>query len=705
MRMKLGSKLLVAFLAVGVVPLAVLGGVALWNSSSSLSHQAFSQLQAVRDTKADEVERYFRGIEHQVLTFSENLMVLDAMERLPDLFRWFRNENGVDEARLEEMRRDLAGYYAGDFAAEYRSQNQGQSPPVEEYLAGLDADSIALQYYFISHNPHPLGSKDALDRPEDHSTYSRFHARIHPIIRSYLQKFGYYDIFLVDAESGDIVYSVFKELDFSTSLADGPYADTNFGRCFREARKLAEGEAVVLVDYERYPPSYQAPASFIASPIYREDKLLGVAMFQMPIDRLNAIMAQRAGMGETGETYLVGPDHLMRSDSRRAPERLSVRGSFDHPDRGRVETRPVAAALAGAAGEGLAEAYDGRTVLSAWRPLKVGDATWAMLAEITEDEALAPVVELEMLTGIVGLIGLAAVVAVALWMGRGIAGPVRRAALGLREGSRQVAGAADRVAGASQHLAEGASQQAASLEETAGSLEEVSSMTQANAGRAQEADGLVRRSVEATGEANQAMAELKAAIEKIDAASGETAKIVRTIDEIAFQTNLLALNAAVEAARAGEAGAGFAVVAEEVRNLALRAAEAAGSTSDLIEANLQDIRQSTTLVARTDESFAKVADSAQKVSELVAAIAGSSAEQAQGVEQITQAAGQMDQLTQEVSSNAQETAEAASVMTEQADGLTRLVDGLTALVEGSAQGAAGQVEGAEPPLLEDRAES
>ena len=157
-------------------------------------------------------------------------------------------------------------------------------------------------------------------------------------------------------------------------------------------------------------------------------------------------------------------------------------------------------------------------------------------------------------------------------------------------------------------------------------------------------------------EAGRYMKELKASMDKINSASDEMAKIIKTIDEIAFQTNLLALNAAVEAARAGEAGAGFAVVADEVRSLAIRAAEAAGSTTELIEGNISNINEGTTLVGTTDEAFSKVAESADKVAKLVAEIAAASGEQAQGIDQINRAAGEMDKVTQQVAANAEESA-------------------------------------------------
>ena len=183
-------------------------------------------------------------------------------------------------------------------------------------MVPLDGDAISLQYEYIQNNPNELGSKDLLDQAADGSGYSESHKLYHPIIRNYLEKFGYYDIFLVDIVSGDIVYSVFKEVDYATSLRDGPYASTNLGRAFSEAAKSSWKDSVAFVDYQTYPPSYEAAASFIASPIFDGDKKIGVAIFQMPIGRINDILSERTGLGESGETYAVGSDHLFRNDSR-----------------------------------------------------------------------------------------------------------------------------------------------------------------------------------------------------------------------------------------------------------------------------------------------------------------------------------------------------------------------------------------------------
>ena len=189
-------------------------------------------------------------------------------------------------------------------------------------------------------------------------------------------------------------------------------------------------------------------------------------------------------------------------------------------------------------------------------------------------------------------------------------------------------------------------------------------------------------------EAKAAMTELTGNIKDIQGASQQIIKIVKAIDEIAFQTNLLALNAAVEAARAGEAGAGFAVVAEEVRNLAQRSAEAARNTADLIEGTVAKIKGGVELVGQANAAFGDLASGSQKVSELVGEIAAASGEQSQGIDQISQAVTQMDRLTQSNAASAEQTASAAEEMNGQARHMRQFVDDLSAMVTGRAADSA-----------------
>ena len=278
---------------------------------------------------------------------------------------------------------------------------------------------------------------------------------------------------------------------------------------------------------------------------------------------------------------------------------------------------------------------------------------------------------------------------ISIGIAKRITSPIAKVIKGLTTSSQQVALASAEVSSASQSLADGSSKQAAGLQETSASIEEMASMTKQNADNAHQANVLMEETSGIVTQANQSMTELNASMKEISVASEQTAKIIKTIDEIAFQTNLLALNAAVEAARAGEAGAGFAVVAGEVRNLAMRAAEAAKNTASLLEGTVKKIKSGSDLVAQTNEDFGKVAAGAKKVGGLVGEIAAASREQAQGIEQINIAMSEMDRVVQQNAANAEESAKASEGMNVQAEQMKRFVDHLVALVGGSGNGKAG----------------
>jgi methyl-accepting chemotaxis protein len=258
---------------------------------------------------------------------------------------------------------------------------------------------------------------------------------------------------------------------------------------------------------------------------------------------------------------------------------------------------------------------------------------------------------------------------------------------GLSGAVDEVNRAAGGISGVSQSLAQGSSEQAASLEETSASLEEMASMTRTNADNARQADALMGEAARVVDTAHTSMNQLAASMQEVSKASEDTAKIIKTIDEIAFQTNLLALNAAVEAARAGEAGAGFAVVADEVRALAMRAAEAAKNTASLIEGTVSKVKEGSELMGRTAEVFFQMSGSTGKVKELVAEIAAASTEQAQGVDQINKAVNEMNTVTQQTAANAEEAASASEMLNAQAEEMRGHVSALTVLVGSGGSGA------------------
>jgi len=263
---------------------------------------------------------------------------------------------------------------------------------------------------------------------------------------------------------------------------------------------------------------------------------------------------------------------------------------------------------------------------------------------------------------------------------RRVVGRLTRIILGIRTGAEQVAAGSGQVSSTSQSLAEASSEQAASLEEASSVLEEMSAMIRQNAENAGQADSLARGANKVADRANKNIRQLTISMDEISTASHDTSKIVKTIDEIAFQTNLLALNAAVEAARAGEAGAGFAVVAGEVRNLAIRSAEAAKNTEELIDSTIKKVEQGAILVKSTNDAFSEVVDSAAKVGVLVSEIAVASQEQSQGIEQVNTTVSEIDKVTQQNAASAEESASASEEMSAQAEQMKDYVSELADLV-------------------------
>lgn len=286
----------------------------------------------------------------------------------------------------------------------------------------------------------------------------------------------------------------------------------------------------------------------------------------------------------------------------------------------------------------------------------------------------------------VSILGMLFAIGLGIYLTRSITRPINKVVGGLTEVSDQVLGAASQVAKASQSLAEGTSEQAASLEETSSSLEEMASMTKKNAESTDHARKMMEEAKKIVGTVNQHMDQMAQAIAEITKTSEETGKIVKTIDDIAFQTNLLALNAAVEAARAGEAGAGFAVVAAEVRNLSLRAAEAAKNTSGLIENTIAAIRKGKELTESTQRAFKDNLAISIEMARVVDEITAASQEQSRGIEQISEAVMGIDKVVQQAAASAEESASAASEMNSLAAQMKAFVDELMQVVRTSVRG-------------------
>ena len=246
-----------------------------------------------------------------------------------------------------------------------------------------DDQTTTLQRLYITGNPEKVGEKDRYYNAGDGSAYSKAHAIFHPWFHQLQQKRGYYDVFLFDT-NGDLVYSVFKENDYATNMNTGQWRQTDLANTFRASLNSSGKGSVTFFDFRPYAPSYNAPASFISTPIVDENgAIVGVLAFQMPIGRINSIMQKNEGMGESGEAYIVGPDLLMRSDSRFSKESTILKT--------KITGQTTTDALNGKSGIKTILDYRGISVVSAYTDMVFHGTKWAVLAEIDEDEVNQPI--------------------------------------------------------------------------------------------------------------------------------------------------------------------------------------------------------------------------------------------------------------------------------------------------------------------------
>ncbi|MFH1999091.1 MAG: cache domain-containing protein, partial [Planctomycetota bacterium] len=436
------------FLLMSLVPLILVGFLAYNRASSALGQQAFNQLTSIREAKGKQIESCFQQIHDQILTLSESHMISNYAANLKKAF-WAIDQN-ISDSEYKRMEASVKNYYQSEYLSRL-NKNLDRARSVSDYWPA-DRESVILQYNYLSNNPNPTGEKHNLNNANDGSEYSKLHTQNHPVIRNYLEKFGYYDIFLADPDTGNIFYTVFKEVDYTTSLLSGPYKKTKFATAFKkavEAGKAGIKDFVAIVDFEPYDPSYHAPASFTASPVFTEEgEFVAVLMFQMPVDNINNIMTgnegwEADGLGKSGETYLVGSDYKMRSISRfflQDKEGMTkILNDIDYDnsmveqmDRVgttiglmKVQTEASERALKGEMDTKIIDDYRGIPVLSSFRKLAINGLDWILLSEIDEGEAFEPVKDLRNIMLVICLIVTVIVSMTAYFVVKSITRPIQ----------------------------------------------------------------------------------------------------------------------------------------------------------------------------------------------------------------------------------------------------------------------------------------
>jgi class 3 adenylate cyclase len=434
------SRLLIMLLSVSAISIALVASLTYSRSYDALRESVFSHLTSVRAAKADQIEQYIESIRDEAHVLGSAAGVgMAALE-------FSRAYKELEDVELEpEQLLELENYYREDFLPKLNAMVEG-TPEFGSLFPESNAARY-LQYHYIANNPYPTGDKQQLDKADDDSAYTRIHAKQHPVLRRIVNGFGYYDFFLIDIETGVIVYSTAKEIDFGRNLIAGPHAYGNLAELFRKVQRMPDRGGVHFIDFAHYRPSHGAPAAFVAVPIFSGAKPVAVIAVQVSTTELDRVMTgggqwERDGLGQTGETILIGPDYTMRSASRfliedpemyaaslrvaATPEAEIQRMLSNGSPILEQEVRTVAAeqALRGQSGTGVITDYRGVEILGSWAPLRLQELDWAIVGKIDLSEAYAPIYDLAKETLIQTVIIMAVITIVVMLLANSFVRPV-----------------------------------------------------------------------------------------------------------------------------------------------------------------------------------------------------------------------------------------------------------------------------------------
>ena len=409
--LKIRTKIILVLTSVAVLAVGINGYIGYESAAKSLEVESFNKLTAIRELKASQIEEYFNHISNQLISFSTDQTIIDAMVEFKKGFLSIETELGLNDKQTGRVDSRLHKYYENIYIPELNRNLETGAELADVWPQ--DSRAILLQSLYVVSPKIKAEIAPPLRFEYRETSYHRAYQKYDPIIRLLLEESGFHDVLLVDHESGNIVYSASREVDYGTSLLSGPYRSTNLAKVFRAVQAFGNRKQVQLIDFAPYPPSYNTPESFIASPIYNDNHQLGVLIFQVQVDRINDIMTNeqawaKVGQGESEETYIVGDDYTLRNQSRTFIENYDkyftlaqeigmsektikmIKNLNSTIALHTVRSDAVDAALQGEIGTGTFVDYRGEQFLSSYKPLAIPGVNWVIMSEVDKAEAFGP---------------------------------------------------------------------------------------------------------------------------------------------------------------------------------------------------------------------------------------------------------------------------------------------------------------------------
>jgi len=634
------QKMVFALVAAGTLPAVILTGITTWRQTQQVILDEEHALESIAAEKAAAVTDRITFMRNQVETSANSPYILEAYEAyLAAIEAYEPTPEQINMAGLEQR-------YA------YQAENtSGATLQDAKRWTPRDDLSRGLQTAYIANNSFDIGAKEKLDQADDGSVYSLYHGKYHPYMRDVLEKFGFYDIFFIEPTQGRVVYSVFKEVDFMMPLFDGPYENTNFARA---AKRAMNEDRLVIEDFEFYEPSYGAAASFVASPIRKDGKVVGAYVAQIPAPS-DLFAKSDVEDFPTKESFLISGSGEMRTDSIRVEE--STIGQ-------KIDTEVLAQAKERSHGYLEEINFHGNEALVGFHTLDLPGLDWIAISTVESDDVMSRIYGLIIQIALMLVVLQLAVVLLGIYLSKTLLKPVEEISDSFNHSSESLSVATNQIGGAvkgmmdasqsamtsSETVRESSGEAARNVAAVASAVEELNISINDISRSITESNTLIDQAVEQAQQTDDV-------VRKLGEAGARISDVIKLINDLAEQTNLLALNAAIEAARAGDAGRGFAVVADEVKKLASHTSEATSDITDQVKSIQSVSDESVNALRSVMDAIHQIRDSSTTVSAAVEEqgsvtqeIAASVQEAANRVDLVDQNMGNVEGANQETSS-------------------------------------------------------